>query len=165
MPMIFDSDTTKVFDPMIRGVVNTLQAAARAGVQRYVLSSSSKAVDYTIYDNPPHELTVDTFNNEAIEKAREGSATDTSFERIVDVYCAGRTLAELAFWNWIRENNPLFVANCIVPDGQFGRVLDVEHTNVGTASSTGQLRAALQGEWEKVSFPLGRRPITKTPRS
>ena len=95
MPMIFNSDTSKVFTPLMNGVVNTLQAAANAGVQRYVLSSSSKAVDYTIYDNPAHELTADTFNNEAIEKAWNGLATDTSFERIVDVYCAGRTLAEL----------------------------------------------------------------------
>lgn len=75
------------------------------------------------------------------------------------MYSAGRTLAELAFWSWLKENNPPFVANCIVPDGQFGRVLDVEHLNVGDASSTGQLKRALPGDWQKVGFPLGKRPL------
>ena len=157
--MIFDSDLAKVADPLIKGVINTLESASRAGVKRYVLSSSSKAVDATVYGGTPHELTVETFNHEAIKRARNGQMTDTSFQRIVDVYSAGRTLAELAFWDWLKENNPPFVANCIVPDGQFGRVLDVEHLNTGDASSTGQLKRALEGDWQKVGFPLGKRPL------
>lgn len=156
MPIIFKTDLGEVAEPLIKGVVNTLAAAACAGVQRYVLSSTSKAVDATVYGGPPHELTVETFNHGAVERARRGQATDTSLQRIVDVYSAGRTLAELAFWDWLKENNPPFVANCIVPDGQFGRILDVENMNVSDASATGQLRSALEGNWQKCPFPLGK---------
>jgi nucleoside-diphosphate-sugar epimerase len=153
MPVIFDAEPAKVFDPMTKGVINTLEAAARAGVQRYVLSSSSKAVSSTSYG--PLELTSETFNYDAIEQARIPS-TDTSFHRKLTVYCAGRALAELAFWDWIKENKPPFVANCLVPDGQFGRVLDMENTNTGLTSSIGQLECALQGEWQGVAVPLGK---------
>ncbi|KAK6371656.1 uncharacterized protein PV06_01323 [Exophiala oligosperma] len=152
MPVIFDADPTKVFGPMVRGAINTLESAARAGVQRYVLSSSSKAVADTIYGEP-RELTEEMFNHEAVERARQKS-TDSSFQRIVDVYSAGRTLAEFAFWDWIKTNNPPFVANCVVPDGQFGRVLDMDNLNTGVTSSTGQLTRALQGKWEGVPLPL-----------
>ncbi|KAL2835677.1 putative aldehyde reductase 2 [Aspergillus pseudoustus] len=152
MPIIFNADTTKVHDPLIKGVLNTLAAAARAGVKRYVLSSSSKAVSSTVY-NKPRELTSDTFNHEAIEQARTGPE-EATFERMLAVYSAGRALAELAFWDWVRDNNPPFVVNCVVPDGQFGRVLDMQNLNVGAASSTGQLQRALKGEWEAVGLEL-----------
>lgn len=158
MPVIFDADPTKVFGPMVRGAINTLESAARAGVQRYVLSSSSKAVADTIYGEP-RELTEEMFNHEAVERARQKS-TDSSFQRIVDVYSAGRTLAEFAFWDWIKTNNPPFVANCVVPDGQFGRVLDMDNLNTGVTSSTGQLTRALQGKWEGVPLPLGKQSFS-----
>lgn len=64
MPVIFDTDPAKVHGPMIQGVINTLEAAARAGVQRYVLSSSSKAVHSNAYTGP-RELTSDLFNYDA----------------------------------------------------------------------------------------------------
>jgi hypothetical protein len=48
------------------------------------------------------------------------------------------------------RKRPAFVANCVVPDGQFGRVLDVQNINVTTAFSTGQLMRALEGGWEDV---------------
>ncbi|KAK7928939.1 hypothetical protein PG985_005937 [Apiospora marii] len=155
MPIIFDTDPVKVYEPMIQGVVNTLEAAARAGVQRYVLSSSSKAVHSNVYDGP-RKLTSDMFNYEAINKVRDGPPPDAgaSFEKMVSVYSAGRTLAELAFWDWIREHNSPFVANCVVPDGQFGRVLDMENINTGPSSSTGQLKHALQGQWDQIGLDL-----------
>lgn len=154
MPVIFDADPAKVLGPMVRGVINTLEAAARAGVQRYVLSSSSKAVADTVYGKG-QELTAEMFNHGAVERAHQES-TDASFQRIVDVYTAGRTLAELAFWDWIKANDPPFIANCLVPDGQFGRALDADNLNMGVASSTGQLIRALHGEWEGVPLPLGK---------
>lgn len=155
MPTILHLDPAKVVDPMVRGVVNSLEAAARAGIRRYVLSSSSKAVATVSYGSPPLELTVDTFNHEAIAEAYKESS-DVSFDRMVTVYGAGRASAELAFWSWVKEHNPPFVANCIVPDGQFGRVLDTEGINTTAASSNGQLKNALQGDWKSIGFQLGK---------
>lgn len=154
MPTTFDPEPANVVDPIIRGLTNTLEAAKVAGVQRYVLNSSSKAVDSADYGKPSRELTVDTFNHEAIHEMRNGAA-DGSFERIVTVYSAARTLAELAFWDWIEKHDPPFVANCVVPDGQFGRALDPYNVEHGI-SSNGQLKAALEGDWSKLGLQLGK---------
>ncbi|KAL3456513.1 putative aldehyde reductase 2 [Aspergillus heterothallicus] len=152
MPIIFNPSTSKVHGPLIKGVLNTLESAARANVQRYVLGSSSKAVSSTVY-NSPAKLGSDTFNQAAIAQAKNGPE-EATFERMLAVYSAGRALAELTFWDWVRENEPPFVANCVVPDGQFGRVLDMRNLNVGAASSTGQLQRTLKGEWEEVGLEL-----------
>ncbi|RDW84103.1 uncharacterized protein DSM5745_04429 [Aspergillus mulundensis] len=153
MPIIFDSDPSKVYDPVIKGVINTLEAASRAGVKRYVLGSSSKAVHSSVY-NKPYELTTDTWNTDAIKEVRNSSSESATFDRMLAVYSAGRTLAEQAFWQWVKENDAPFVANCVVPDGQFGRVLDVQNLNTGATSSTGQMVRALRGEWEGVPLDL-----------
>lgn len=155
MPTIFDLEPANVIEPMVKGVINSLASSARAGVKRYVLSSSSKAVTTVEYGKEPLDLTVDTFNHEAIAEASKASQ-DRSFDRMVDIYSAGRTSAELAFWAWIKEHNPPFVANCVVPDGQFGRVLDLKHMNTSSASSSGQLKNALHGDWEKIGLQLGK---------
>ncbi|KAH7308568.1 putative aldehyde reductase 2 [Stachybotrys elegans] len=151
-PILFDADPAKVHRPMIKGVINTLEAASRAGVKRYVLSSSSKAVHPGVFGGH-YELTTDSYNYEAIEKVKAGPV-ENSLERIVAVFSAGRALQELAFWEWVATNKPSFVANCVVPDGQFGRILDVENMNVGPSSSTGQLVSALRGDWDKCGFDL-----------
>ncbi|KAH6954479.1 hypothetical protein DER45DRAFT_632868 [Fusarium avenaceum] len=143
-PIIFEPDPVKVISPVIKGTINTLEAAARAGVKRYVLSSSSKAVESTVYDQP-HHLSSNMFNYEAVSKACCEPSIDR-FDRCLTVYSAGRTLAELAFWSWVGKNQPSFVANCVVPDGQFGRVLDVEHIS----STFGMLESAIKGDWDKV---------------
>ncbi|KAF5679183.1 aldehyde reductase II [Fusarium heterosporum] len=143
-PIIFDPNPDKVINPVIKGTINTLEASARAGVERYVLSSSSKAVESTVYDRP-HHITSNMFNYEAIRKTC-CEPTVKGFDRCLTVYSAGRTLAELAFWSWVGENQPPFVANCIVPDGQFGRALDPQHTT----SSFGMLKSAIKGDWDGV---------------
>ncbi|KAG5749965.1 hypothetical protein H9Q69_008497 [Fusarium xylarioides] len=85
------------------------------------------------------------FNYEAIKKACCEPNVD-GLDRFVDVYSASRALAELAFWSWVGTNQPPFVANCVVPDGQFGRALDPENT----ISTFRMLKAAAEGEWDEV---------------
>ncbi|KAF5686537.1 aldehyde reductase II [Fusarium circinatum] len=143
-PIILNSDPGKVVEPVIKGTINSLEAAARVGVKRYVLSSSSKAVESTNY-NHPHHITSSMFNYDAIRKACCEPNVE-SLDRFVDVYSASRALAELAFWSWVGTNQPPFVANCVVPDGQFGRALDPENTT----STFRMLKTAAEGEWDKV---------------
>lgn len=159
MPTILDLDPAKVIGPMTKGVINSLESASRSGVKRYVLSSSSKAVSALSFDEPV-ELTAGTYNHAAIDASLEESK-EASFQRIVDIYSSGRTLSELAMWDWVKENNPPFIANSVVPDGQFGRVLDTQNIGVGDKSSTGQLTNALQGQWDKIGFSLGEPPCRK----
>lgn len=158
-PIIFEPDPVKVISPVIKGTINTLEAAARAGVKRYVLSSSSKAVESTVYDRP-HHLSSNMFNYEAVSQACCEPSID-GFDRCLTVYSAGRTLAELAFWSWVGKSQPSFVANCVVPDGQFGRVLDVEHIS----STFGMLKSAIKGDWDKVVGDLGTQQSLHTTNS
>ncbi|KAL3469189.1 NAD(P)-binding protein [Aspergillus californicus] len=153
VPVVFNPDPSIAVTPVVNGVLNTLSAAAKANVQRYVLSSSSKAVETIVY-NTPHVLTTDTFNYTEIKKARDEPSVPTP-ERALTAYSAGRASAELAFWDWIRDNNPPFVASCVVPDGNFGRVLDAENTSSGPTTSVGMLMRALRGEREAVADYVG----------
>ncbi|KAH7208366.1 hypothetical protein BKA60DRAFT_599422 [Fusarium oxysporum] len=131
-------------EPVIKGTINRLAAGARAGVKRYVLSSSSKAVESINY-NHPHHVTSSMFNCEAIRKPCCEPDVD-GLDRFMDVYSASRALAELEFWSWVGTNQPPFVANCVVPDGQFGRALDPENT----APTFRLLKGAAEGEWDNV---------------
>ncbi|KAL6824625.1 hypothetical protein J3E69DRAFT_381501 [Trichoderma sp. SZMC 28015] len=121
-PTIFGPDPTQVIDPVVKGTINTLKAAAQA------------------------KISVDTYNHEDLRKAREEPTVPT-VERAMTVYGASRAAAELAFWSWVKENNPPFVANCVVPDGNFGRVLDAEQPN---GTSVGMLKRVLDGDWSRV---------------
>ncbi|KAM6476460.1 hypothetical protein HDV62DRAFT_384280 [Trichoderma sp. SZMC 28011] len=121
-PTIFGPDPSQVIDPVVKGTINTLKAAAQA------------------------KISVDTYNQEDLRKAREEPTVPT-VERAMAVYGASRAAAELAFWSWVKENNPPFVANCVVPDGNFGRVLDAEQPN---NTSVGMLKRVLDGDWSRV---------------
>ncbi|KAB8233111.1 uncharacterized protein BDW43DRAFT_311520 [Aspergillus alliaceus] len=93
--IIFCPEPEKAVDPVERGTINTLEAASRAGVQRHVLSSSSKAVEATVYDQP-HKITVDTFNYEGLRNAGEGHTVE-SLDSSWSVYSASRAAVELTF--------------------------------------------------------------------
>jgi hypothetical protein len=88
------------------------------------------------------------YNWDCLLRTSCGQRNDT-FEWLLNVYSAGRTLSELSFWSWIRENNPSFVANSVVPDGNFGRGLS------GATSTNMMRKAALAGEWSSIPMPIG----------
>ncbi|KAM5526380.1 aldehyde reductase protein [Fusarium oxysporum f. sp. phaseoli] len=108
---ILNADSAKVVEPVIKGTINSLEAAARARVKRYVLSSNSKAVESTNYNHPYH-VTSSMFNYKAIRKACCEPDVE-GLDRFMDVYSASRALAELAFWSWVGTNQHSFVANCV----------------------------------------------------
>ncbi|KAL4970430.1 NAD(P)-binding protein [Aspergillus stella-maris] len=151
VPVVFSPDPAIAVTPIMNTVLNALSATAKAGITRFVLNSSSKAVETTVY-NTPHTIKSDTFNPAEIARALNEPTVSTP-ERALTVYSAGRTSAELAFWDWVGENKekyPDFVANCVVPDGNFGRVLEPGRTGTGPATSVGMLQRALRGVKEGV---------------
>ncbi|KAL4941756.1 hypothetical protein BDV06DRAFT_235888 [Aspergillus oleicola] len=154
VPVAISPDPAVAVTPIVETVLNALSAAAQAGIPRFVLNSSSKAVETTIYDTP-HTITKESFNYAEISRAQDEPIVPTP-GRALTVYSAGRASAELAFWDWVKENKdeyPGFVANCVVPDANFGRVFEPNHTGTGPATSVGMLKKALSGEREGV-MPL-----------
>lgn len=91
------------------------------------------------------------FNDAAIVRALCQPNADP-----LSVYSAGRTLAEISFWTWVEEHNPGFVANVVVPDANFGRLLNPD-TDTGLATSImGMLKRAVAGDLDHVN------PISKS---
>ncbi|KAK3652913.1 hypothetical protein LTR56_004861 [Elasticomyces elasticus] len=153
-PILFDTDPSKVIGPTVNGTINTLEAAARAGVERYVLAGSSKAIATTMY-NTPYSLSTRVYNYDSIVDSFSPRASESSFERSLNIYSAARTLAELAFWSWIAKNKPPFTANSVVPSGNFGRMLAKKDSDASTKSSVGALKAALAGQWDAAPVKMG----------
>ncbi|KAL5002231.1 putative aldehyde reductase 2 [Aspergillus recurvatus] len=124
---VISPDPAIAVTPIVNTVLNTLSAAAKAGITRFNI-----------------------FNYAEVAKALNEPTVPTP-ERALTVYSAGRTSAELAFWDWVKENKekyPQLVANSVVPDGNFGRVLEPTKTGTGPATSVGMLQRALRGKRE-----------------
>ncbi|KAK4891346.1 hypothetical protein LTR27_010000 [Elasticomyces elasticus] len=153
-PVLFDTDPAKVIGPTVNGTINTLKAAARAGVKRYVLAGSSKAIATTTY-NTSYTLSTRMYNYDSILDSFSPPAGESLFERSLNLYSAARTLAELTFWSWIAKNKPAFTANSVVPDGNFGRMLANKDSDASKKSSVGALKAALAGQWDASPLKLG----------
>jgi nucleoside-diphosphate-sugar epimerase len=94
----------------VSGALNALKAATKAGIKRFVYTSSSFAVTQP-KPNEVFEITEDTFNEEAVEKVRKGTANGE------DVYCASKVEAERALTSWGKEHAPEVVINMGTYDG------------------------------------------------
>ncbi|KAH8428361.1 uncharacterized protein LDX57_006062 [Aspergillus melleus] len=137
----FGTNLKDVIPWVVRAVQNFLEAASRQpSVQRVVMTSSGVTArapkpnkDYvTVYE--------DTWNDEAIKAALD----PTTPERAKGLlgYCASKTEAEKAAWQWIKENNPRFTFNAILPCYTIGRVL---HEKIN-GSTMGWVRDLLTGD-------------------
>jgi nucleoside-diphosphate-sugar epimerase len=86
----------------VSGALNALKAATKAGIKRFVYTSSSFAVTQP-KPNEVFEITEDTFNEEAVEKVRKGTASKVEAER--------------ALTSWGKEHAPEVVINMGTYDG------------------------------------------------
>ncbi|KAL4956790.1 hypothetical protein BDW69DRAFT_181248 [Aspergillus filifer] len=151
VPVVISPDPAIAVTPIVNTVLNALSATAKAGITRFVLNSSSKAAEKTVYNNS-HTITKNTFNHAEVAKA-VNEPTVPTIEPALTVYSAGRTSAELAFWDWVKENKekcPQLVANSVVSDGNFGRVLEPTKTGTGPVTSVGMLQREERGKREGV---------------
>lgn len=123
---------------MIAGTINFLKAAAKEpSVKSVVLTSSSSAVlipeankEGVVVDESgpnPQELrpgtsiktdanavSTDTWNDGVLEAIRNKDMPKDLMPFLV--YAASKTRGEQEFWKWVKENNPTFVANTVVPN-------------------------------------------------
>ncbi|KAK5082037.1 hypothetical protein LTR05_007179 [Lithohypha guttulata] len=110
---------------VVRGTELLLQAAAKEeSVRRFVLTSSSTAALLPL-PNTEFTVTGDTWNDIAVETAynkRGESIGPNSYPFVV--YAAMKTQSEKALWKFMKEQNPPFTANAILPNMNFGRILD-----------------------------------------
>lgn len=133
----FSDDADKVISIVVHGTNNFLKAAAKEPkVKRFTLTSSSTAA---LLPKPNVEgivATVDTWDDEAVDAARnkKGQSVGSVTYPIV-VYAASKTEGEKALWNFVKKEKPSFVANSVLPNYNTGRILGSEGATGGTAIS------------------------------
>lgn len=143
----FSEDADHVIGTVVAGTENFLRAAAKEPkVKRFTLTSSSSAA---MLSKPGVEgivATTDTWNDEAVEAAKKkGTTIGPNFYAYI-VYAASKTQGERAFWNFVKNEKPSFVANAVLPDFNTGRV-------VGSAGATGTFAIQLVKEGNRAMIP------------
>jgi nucleoside-diphosphate-sugar epimerase len=98
------SSDSQAISLAVSGALNALKACSKAGIKRFVYTSSSFAVTQP-KPNQVFEIAENTFNEEAVEKVRKGTANGE------DVYCASKVEAERALRSWGKEHAPEVVIN------------------------------------------------------
>ncbi|KAG8164167.1 hypothetical protein KVR01_006085 [Diaporthe batatas] len=129
----FSEDADFVISTVVAGTEHFLRAAAKEpSVKRFTLTSSATAA---LLPKPGVEgivVTTETWDDEAVEAAKtKGTAVGPSAYSYV-VYAASKTQGERALWDFVKKEKPSFVANAVLPDTNFGRVL-------GSAGATGAM--------------------------
>lgn len=138
--MTYSPDPNAVIPQTIAGTVSVLASAAKEpSVKRVVYTSSSTAAVTPV---PNVEFSVDetTWNESAVKAAWEPPPYPPGHEYAV--YCSSKTEAERAAWQFVRENKPNFVLNTILPNANFGQILDPKNQ---TGSTAGMVRDLFHG--------------------
>lgn len=144
----FSEDADKVISSVVQGTENFLRAAAKEPlVKRFTLTSSSTAA---LVSKPGVEgivATVDTWDDEAVDYARnkKGQSIGPNGYAFL-VYAASKTEGERALWSFVKKENPSFVANAVLPNFNVGRV-------VGSSGATGGYAIGLLKEGKREMTP------------
>lgn len=122
-PVVFDSgDVEYIVGTAVQGTLSILESALREasaqkqkegekkdGLASFVLMSSTSAVRMAVPD--PTIFTEKDWNTRAEADVRE--AGDKAFGHVI--YAASKVASERAFWDWMKEKKPPFVATSLCP--------------------------------------------------
>lgn len=127
--------------------LSALKTASKAGMKRFVYTSSSFAVTQP---KPGIPFTVDesTFNEEAVQAVQQkgkdaGGAT---------VYSAAKVEVERAMQKWKDQSKATIVVNCINPNGNLGPVLQPQHQ--GYPTTAGWVKNIWDGNYSSLKRPV-----------
>jgi nucleoside-diphosphate-sugar epimerase len=127
---------------VVSGVKHALTAAAKnPAVKRFVYTSSSAAATAPIVNTKFH-VDTNTWNDADVATAL--APPPYTDGRGLAVYAASKTLAEKECWRFMREENPNFVLNTVLPNCNIGRILSKEQP----ASTGGWYKKMWQGDTE-----------------
>lgn len=112
-----------------------LEAVAKEKSVKAVAWTSSAWAVWTPDAKRKVTLTEESWNDEAVELAREGAK---GRELRLTGFMALKTLLEKSVWEWVREKKPKFAFNTVLPDTVLGDCLDP--VNQGYPSTAGMVR-------------------------
>jgi hypothetical protein len=113
-------------------------------MKSFLYTSSSTAATNP-YPNKKFHISKDSWNDKAVEDAWAPAPYEPS--RAWAVYGASKMQGEKEVWKWTEENKPHFSVNSVLPNANFGEILDPENQSASTA---GWIRAMASGSFEKI---------------
>lgn len=120
--MSWTPDPNILIPEVLSAVTELLRsAAAEPSVKRFVYTSSINAC-FTTSPNKEFEVDESSWDEESVQKA--WMPPPYTSERSPVVYAAGKVTSEKALWKFVKEQNPNFVVNSILPNVNWGAVLD-----------------------------------------
>jgi nucleoside-diphosphate-sugar epimerase len=141
-PVMQSTDPNKAVPTGVKGILNTLDAAAtEPRLKRVVMTSSSTAATRP-KPNVDGKIDEKTWNEEDVEAAWKPPPYK-GHERMSAVYAATKKQSEEAVWKWMETNQPNFVLNAILPNANMGKVLSPD--NQGTPRTVGWPKARWDG--------------------
>ncbi|KAF7966338.1 hypothetical protein HWV62_20284 [Athelia sp. TMB] len=145
-PTTFSTNPAEVIEPSVNGTLSILRSAAKvSSIKRFVLTSSSTAALWP-KQNVEFDVGEDTWNEES--PALASSLPEDHPLKPWHIYSASKTLGERAAWNFMKEQKPTFTLNTVLPDTNFGPILDPQQP----ASTAGLLRQAFNGDIKPLLF-------------
>lgn len=147
----FSPDPAAVIPQTILGVTTLLRSAARTpSIKSFILTSSSVAVANPTPDNSPSSINTDSWNDAAIAEAWSVTSAPFPDNAPTAVYSASKAEAEKALWDFVEKEKPSFRVNAILPDANFGAVLNIE----APMSTGGWIRGVFAGNVDFVKLLL-----------
>ena len=98
------SDADSAIQLAVDGALNALRAAAGAGLNRFVYTSSSFAATQP-KPNKVFTIPIDAYNEEAVDRCKQPNPDGET------IYAASKVAADKAIFQWVKENETSIVVN------------------------------------------------------
>jgi nucleoside-diphosphate-sugar epimerase len=117
----FDPDPNVVITGCVNGIRAILQEAhSTPTIKRVVYTSSSNALTKPLVGEPRH-INSNSWNNEILDEA--WAPPPYKDDRAYAVYAASKIACERAAWDFVREKQPNFTFNTVLPNYTSGIIL------------------------------------------
>ncbi|KAK4113319.1 NAD(P)-binding protein [Canariomyces notabilis] len=128
-------DADAAAEEELRWQVRFLEAAARQETVRAVAWNSTAWAAWTPNAVRKVTLTVESWNEEAVQLARDKTVDSAS--KGLAGFMAAKTILEKRIWEWVNETKPRFAFNAVLLNAVLGECLDP--VNQGFPSSAGMV--------------------------
>ena len=122
----YSSTIEKVVPPMIKSVMNVLQAASRNESVRRVVMASSIVAGSAPRPGTKVVINRDTWNDAAVDfvyAERDPNEAELGFAFGVQVYAAAKVKSQRAAWEYAKQHPDDFVLNFVHPAMNWGKVI------------------------------------------
>ncbi|OGM43401.1 cinnamoyl-CoA reductase [Aspergillus bombycis] len=137
----------EIISKSVASTLSVLEVAARHNsVTQVILTSSLSAALLPQPGQPGINIDSSTWNDGAVRSAKDPSVPVAQKPYLV--YAASKTESEREAWKWVKQNNPGFDFNTVLPGTIFGKIL---HPEIG-GSSMALVRNLLSGNQAGIDY-------------